>query len=298
MAASSRTLGIEGEAMGEVSVLSEFQRLKLFQAVVEFMSRCGVPESVIRDSFDAALADVQGSQRNRKAGRQEDLVITSQNLPAQLLRTWHRDARYLNGDAKPLALHLTLGRVNLSGAIRRIDPLADPSQVIRSMKAVGLVRRVSKNRYVPITEAAIVDKLHPLAVEHVTKLVNRLISTVSRNIDRDRRGLSLVDRHAYTVDLNPADRVAFAEFTRIHGMAYLESIDDWLEQRRVRRSPSSRGTVKGVAAGVYLFAYLGDGEQLSAAKARPPTRRVARAATKNPKASSRKRTSTTREVRA
>jgi hypothetical protein len=244
--------------MRDVNILSTQQRLKLFEPVLEFMSRCGVTEAVIRSSFDAALADLQSSRTGGRLKSRDDLHIKTQNLPAQLLRAWHRDSRYIDHEAKPRPLHLTKGGANLSAVIRRIDASADPSQVVRSMKAVGLIRRTSNNRYVPTSETAIVDKLHPLAVEHVTKLVNRLVSTVSRNTNRDRDSLTLIDRHAYTADLNSADRVAFAEFTRSHGMAYLEAIDDWLEQRRVRRRPGSRAGIKGVAAGVYLFAYLGD----------------------------------------
>lgn len=285
--------------MSDVNVLSSLQRLKLFEAVLEFMNRCGVPDAAMRDSFHAALNELRSPSRQRSSKWRNDLLITTQNLPAQLLRIWHRDAKYIDDDAKPLPLQMSLGRVNLSRAIRRIDPTANPSQVVQSMKAAGLIRRVEKNSYVPTSETAIVDKLHPLAVEHVTKLVNRLISTVSRNTDRDRDALSLIDRHAYTVDLNPTDRVAFAEFTRRQGMAYLESIDDWLEQRRVSRSVRARSLGKGMAAGVYVFAYLGDGN--SSLSVRPKKRRSRNSENGSAKKSPAprvKRSTTTREARA
>jgi hypothetical protein len=283
--------------MSDVKVLSAPQRLRLFEAVLEFMNRCGVSEAEIRDSFEAALAAIEGPQKGGGSKSRTSLLITTQNLPAQLLRVWHRDARYIDDEAKPRALHLTVGRANLSGAIRRIDPSVDPSQVIRSMKAAGLIRRTSNNRYIPTSETAIVDKLHPLAVEHVTKLVNRLVSTVSRNTDRESGALSLIDRHAYTSDLNPTDRVAFAEFTRERGMAYLESIDDWLEQRRVSRYRGSRAPGKGVAAGVYLFAYLGDGDASSTSRVKKSSsRHVERNVAKKSAISQSKRSSPTREA--
>lgn len=58
-------------------------------------------------------------------------------------------------------------------------------------------------------------------------------------------------------DLDLAERTAFAEFTRIQGMAYLQSVDDWLQQRRVRRKVKLQRK-RGVAASVHLVAYLGD----------------------------------------
>jgi hypothetical protein len=155
---------------------------------------------------------------------------------------------------------------SLAAAIKRIDPSADAQSVVDSMQTAGLIRRTTKGTYLPNAESAIVDHLHPLLVEHVTKLISRLVSTVSRNIDPTGRSLTLIDRHAYTADLSRSEREAFADFTRSHGMAYLQSIDDWLERKKASRLQRGRvrSTVKsapdGVDAGVYLFAYIGDEE--------------------------------------
>jgi hypothetical protein len=175
---------------------------------------------------------------------------------------------------------LTRGRNSLRSAIGRIDPTADARVVLRGMKKAGLIRRTSNGRYLPTSEAAIIDQLHPVSVEHVTRLVSRLISTVGRNMDPSRQSLSLIDRHAYTTDLKPTERRAFADFTRAHGMACLESVDDWLEQRRVSRSPISAARPRkkeGLAAGVYLFAYLGDDEGIESLRASGSKPRTPRA---------------------
>lgn len=250
-------------------VVSERQRSILLGAVLEFMSRCGATENVIRESFDKSLIALRdwksGDQFKRRAG----CDVHSQNLPALLLRAWHRDAKYIDHEAKPRPLPLTRGRNNLTSAIKRIDPSANSIEILRSMKAVGLIRRTSKGRYIPTSEAAIIDQLHPLLIEHVTKLVSRLVSTISRNTTSKRDSISLIDRHAYTANLDPVDQAAFAEFTRSQGIAYLESIDDWLAQRQVRqRGASRRSKTRGVAAGVYLFAYLGDKSDASTAHSR------------------------------
>jgi hypothetical protein len=248
-------------------VVSERQRSILFGAVLEFMSRCGATEEVIRESFEKAVLELRKWKSGGRFKRRTGLSVETQNLPALLLRTWHRDARYIDQEARPLPLPLTRGRNNLSSAIKCIDPSADSLEILRSMKAVGLIRRTSKGRYIPTSEAAIVDQLHPLLIEHVTKLVSRLISTITRNTGRD--SMSLIDRHAYTANLNPVDQTAFADFTRSQGIAYLESIDDWLAQRQVRqRRISGVSKPRGVAAGVYLFAYLGGKNDLGAGHGR------------------------------
>jgi hypothetical protein len=239
-------------------VVSERQRSILFGAVLEFMSRCGAAEGAIRESFEKAVAELRDHKSGGQFKSRARLGVQTQNLPALLLRAWHRDARYIDDEARPLPLPLTRGRNNLRALARRIDPSADSAEILRSMKAVGLIRRTSRGRYIPTSEAAIVDQLHPLLIEHVTKLVSRLISTISRNTSK-RDSLSLIDRHAYTANLDPTDQAAFAEFTRSQGISYLESIDDWLAQRQIhQRGTTRRAKTRGVAAGVYLFAYLGD----------------------------------------
>ena len=252
------------------NVLPTNLRSKLFEAVFDFMARCGVKESDIRGTFEAAL----GEWRNRRTmpGKrsQVDQYINEQNFPAQLLRTWHRDSRYIDEEAKPRPLPLVGGRNNLRALMASIDPKINASTALRSMRIAGLVRRTRNGRYLPLSEVAIVDQLHPMLVAHVTRLVSRLISTVGRNSDPTGRSLPLIDRHAYTTDLDPEERQAFADFTRSHGMAYLQSIDDWLEQRRMSRvstSESKRKARKGVAAGAYLFAYLGDNEGIRSLQA-------------------------------
>ncbi len=187
---------------------------------------------------------------------------------------WHRDSRYIDYDARPRALFLTKGRNNLRATIRRLDPAADATEILREMKAVKLIRKIANGRYLPTSESAIVNRMHPLAADHIAKLVIRLVSTVSRNIEPTGASLPLIERHAYAPDLNQTEREAFAEFTRSQGMTYLESVDNWLEQRRVRRAgPRVRRSAKGVAASVHLFAYLGDGDTDSAHRTRRRTPR-------------------------
>jgi hypothetical protein len=156
---------------------------------------------------------------------------------------------------------LNKGRNSLQAIARRIDVTADAVQILQEMKVVGLIRKTSHGRYLPNSEAAIVGSLHPLAIDHIAKLVIRLVSTVSRNVDPTGKSLSLIERHAYAPDLDWSEREAFAEFTRLQGVAYLESVDNWLERRRLRRTvPRERRKGKSVAASVHLFAYLGDDE--------------------------------------
>lgn len=248
--------------------LSSHLRWRLLSTVIEFMNLSGASASEIRDSFEKVLAEL-GRQRRKSSTQPSQCRIGGINLSAELLRLWHRDDRFTDQDANPKPLYLNRGANSLRQAVKQIDPEADAEELLHAMKAVGLIRPAHGGRYLPTTEAAIIGELHPIAVEHVAKTVIHLVSTACRNTDPTRRSMPLIERFAHVPDLNPSERKAFAEFTRVQGMAYLESVDDWLQQRRVRRVPTSQGLSKtGVAASVHLVAYLDDEPRPKSAKPR------------------------------
>jgi hypothetical protein len=236
-------------------------QLKLIRAIFEFMVRSGLSDAEIRDTIGACLEDLE----KRSVGTtgisfREGRYVGNGNVSAELIRLWTRDGRFIDRDARPRPLRLATGRNSLVSLIAKLDPSADPHSVVESMRSVGLLRRLPNGKYIPTAETVKIDRLHPLAVEHVAKSLIRLVTTVCRNTDPKRQAIPLIERYAYVPDLSKAETKAFAEFTRTQGMAYLESVDDWLEQRRVRRR-SPKNKVEdgvGVTAGVHLVAYLGD----------------------------------------
>ncbi len=287
--------------MRKRSPFAQDSQKEMLGSVLEFMAGSGLSDSVIRDAFERGLSRLHDRSRERVASRVSGLCTGNENLSAELLRVWHRDNRYIDGDARPKPLPLQQGRSNLRSILQRVDPSADAIAILREMIAVKLIRKSSSGKYLPTSDVAIVRKLHPLATDHIAKLVIRLVSTVSRNVDPDGATLPLIERHAYAPDLGWAERKAFAEFTRAQGMAYLESVDNWLEQRRVRRRvPSLRSNAKGVSASVHLFAYLGDNEAPSSLSDQGEARRQRVVKSKrNSKAISRSRRSPPpREARA
>src|SRR5690606_29595460 len=86
-----------------------------------------------------------------------------------------------------------------------------------------------------------------------------LFCTMRRNTTHTGRREPLIERYAYVSDLDPTDRKSFANFTREQGVAYLQAVDDWMEQRRLGKSRRMlRAKRRGVVAGVQVVAYLGD----------------------------------------
>jgi hypothetical protein len=275
-------------------------RLKMLDAVSNFMARSGMSEATIRESFETCLARLQERMANPAPVANDKLGIGNENICAELLRVWHRDERYIDREAKPRPLPLSSGRGNLLSMIRRIDRTADAAEVLREMRFVRLIRKTSGGKYLPTSEVAIVGKLHPLALDHIAKLLVRLVSTVSRNVTPSSKSLRLIERHVYVPDLDWSERKAFADFARKQGMVYLQSVDNWLEHRRIcRTSPNKIPAPKEVAASVHLFAYLGDDEGIKSLRASSPKKRTPRAASQVlPRASRPRRPRSARAARA
>lgn len=235
-------------------------RRKLVCAILEFLGRSGLSEDEVRSAFESAMGSSQGRRECEGNCRRDGGYVGNGNVSAELLRLWHRDSRYLDKDAMPMPLPMLRGRSNLVSIVQRLDPSANAMEVLLGMKSIGLIRRIRGDRYIPTSGSVTIGQLHPLAIEHVAKSVVRLVSTVCRNTDPTKKSVPLIERYAYVPDLNRADAKKFADFTRSQGMAYLEAVDDWLEQRRARRAAAAhRKKVVGITAGVHLVAYLGDG---------------------------------------
>lgn len=233
---------------------------KLVQSVIGFLVRSGMSATEVRSILSECLTQEGLATTFTTSTATDGQRVGNGNVSAEVMRIWHRDSRFLDQEANPRPLQLNRGANSLIGLVKTLDPSGDANHSIGVMRSVGLIRRQSDGRYVPTAESVKIDHLHPLAIEHIAKSVVRLVSTVCRNTDPSRRAMPLVERYAYAPDMSRKEALAFADFTRNQGMAYLESVDDWLEQRRVkaRSLPGRRNKKASVAAGVHLFAYIDD----------------------------------------
>jgi hypothetical protein len=143
---------------------------------------------------------------------------------------------------------------------QRLDPKVDVLKLTDFLTSSGLIRRTNDGRYLPTTDGGAITKHDPFVAEHLAKSVMRLINTISRNtVEKSHQ--PLIERYAFVSDLNRSDADEFREFTKRQGLSYLQTVDDWLEQRRAtnrKRSLTSRGKPSGIVAGVQIVAYLGD----------------------------------------
>jgi hypothetical protein len=242
-------------------VMSKELQRKLLGTVVEFMVQAGVSEVAIEDAFRRGIETSRERRRGDGKEYQDGSYLENGDVSADLLRAWHREGRLISDfDALPRPLHLRKGRSSIRTLILGLHKNADVESIIQFLIGAKLITRVADGRYLPTEEAGAINQDDSFVVEHLVKSVTRLFCTMRRNTSRTGRREPLIERYAYVSDLNPSDRKAFADFTRDQGMAYLQAVDDWLEQRRIRRvRVADRAAKKGVVAGVQVVAYLGDG---------------------------------------
>jgi hypothetical protein len=226
----------------------------LFNSILEFMSRSGV----VLPEIEALFASCMLNQRKRSRKRVL-LPAGSDFSAAAAIKIWHNDPKYLNSSARPKALRLRGRAPSVESLARKACPDGSHTSLMAALRSSGMLKRSAGGRFLPSEEYATPQGLHPIAIQHVAKSVVRLVETALRNTHTSGRGISLIERFARVPDLDAREAKAFAEFTRRQGLAYLQSVDDWLETRRINGKVKSRPQRSGTTgAGVHLFAYIGD----------------------------------------
>jgi hypothetical protein len=185
-------------------------------------------------------------------GRQQGLDI---HRLGSVLRAWHKETRYLSPEGKPSALPL-IGKGGLRGLIRAYYSDAQVTPAIEALKKAGLIRKKHRtNHWLPTEAYARISVDSQETLDHVSEGVSRFLETVLNNIQANSKTALLFEQSCKVRRLPITEAAAFRSFVRQQAIAFLTSVDDWLEARAVssvRKAPKR----KTCAAGVFTFAYL------------------------------------------
>jgi hypothetical protein len=226
----------------------------LFSTILEFTFKSGMSLTEIERLFLQCLR-AQRSRRKRGASLPVGLDFST----AEAIKIWHNDPCYLGIDTKPKAIRFRGRGPSVEALAKRVSSKGCHEQLLSSIRSAHVLKRVAIDRFVPTDEYANLSGLHPMGVQHVAKSVIRLVETAMRNSRDGDRSSPLIERFARVPDLDAREAKAFVDFTRRQGLAYLQSVDDWLETRRIAAKAKKRGSRRSITgAGVHLFAYIGD----------------------------------------
>lgn len=196
----------------------------------------------IRLARGCAIADVRG-------GANPDVQQFG-----SLLRTWHRDTRFLSKEGFPKHLG-SVGRNSLRTLVHAHYPRRQYDLVVSSLKQSRLIRRDSRGLWFPTTRHAVFPNLSDELLDHFSEGVARFIETMSRNVVTPDKGEALFERSSKVRRLPVSAAPAFRQFVNAQALAFLEAVDDWLEGR-VEMGKKSKE--RKCTAGVFAFAFMDD----------------------------------------
>jgi hypothetical protein len=230
-------------------------------SVLDFVSSSGMGISEVDDIYREWAEAKSVTARHKKRFDKDGLGADVDSVYALVLHRWHREPSLLDSSAKPRGIKLFGNYPSVEALVRSERSEAPARRLAQSLVGIGLIRKRRDGLYYPVSRVATVSRMHPMLVEHVSKSVARLLSTVHQNTSAKKGAPTLIERYTHVPDLSRAELERFREFSQQHGTAFLAGVDDWLEPRRTKRRPGARRP--GCAAGIHVFAYLDEPKKRS-----------------------------------
>jgi hypothetical protein len=219
------------------------------QAVVQLFAlklRAGATETNLRKFADKCLR--QATLSTERGTRTRGLDI---HRLGSVLRAWHKETKYLTYDGLPRPLR-TAGKAGLKSLICRFYPSEKFLEVFESLREYGLIRQGIENTWVPSGKTARIPKIARETLEHVAEGVARYVETVTKNVTAKDESNVLFERSCKVTRLPASEFGSFREYVAQQALAFLSTVDDWLETRNSPKASSSRICT----AGVHTFAYV------------------------------------------
>jgi hypothetical protein len=230
----------------------------LISKTIEFLLSTGEPPEHLALELEAQAKRVKGRLRLSNAGDAKHVEHSRERCfgIAGVIHDWHREPAYTNRDGDPRRLT----QKSLWTLVGKRFPRAEISASIRWMFENGIVRRTSRGMIALVGGRAVIAPTELL--DRAAGLVPQYLRTELKNTDT---------QDPYSRDVNRAARVFYLPekyvplwraFARERAQAFLEGVDNWLEDRERR---NDLGPVREVA--MHCFAYTGDSRSPKATSA-------------------------------
>jgi Family of unknown function (DUF6502) len=234
-------------------------KTQMFRVFLQFIRDLGVKDSVLRQHFESFLGEERKISLSR--GVSPDMGTQSRvvYIYSEVFRLWYRDSRYLTEEAIPKPLSLTGQRNSITSLVRQIAPDVDAVAAVNQLRLGKMVRQCADGKYVPRSRGALIAGLEPAHNSFLINSLSRLLLNFRTNLEAELGTESLISSTAEIWDLDPAAVKKFQDFSRQRGLAYLQSVDDWLHAHKAKKVVSKgRGSAAraGLQAAVHVLAYV------------------------------------------
>jgi hypothetical protein len=194
--------------------------------------------------IESARKALQVREKIRDEGDAQDF--------GSILRTWHRQAKYLTSDGFPRPLQLA-GRNGLRALIGQYYPQTQIDEILTALTSAGLIKMTKRSLWTPTGKYAVFPRMTAELLEHLSEGVSRLVETVIGNVTTENKDEVLFERSAKVRQFPAGAASEFREFTNSQAVAFLGAVDDWMEAR----ADSAKGKKgKKCTAGVFTFAFM------------------------------------------
>lgn len=171
-----------------------------------------------------------------------------------VLRSWHKETEYLTPDGLPRPLSAQ-GRTSLKSLVSRFYPAEKFAIVFKKLLETKLIKKLEGRKWVPSGRTARIPQVSHETLEHVAEGVARYIETVTKNVTAKSEQDVLFERSCKVKKLPAEEFGAFRDYVGQQALAFLTSVDDWLESRS---SKLNRSKGRHCTAGVYTFAFIAE----------------------------------------
>jgi hypothetical protein len=219
---------------------------QVFSAAIAFLSELGLSDHEIEGAL-------KRSDRNNSSDYHTGKSKFSRNLDAisRAVRRWQITPGYLDANGDPRALPLK-GPHSIETLLRDCS-IVDVEEVVNLATSIGYFRNGPNGLY-PCGREFDVPSQGPLHIWCESLVARRALETLTFNA-RARRKFQATNfqRFAQQSWVNPEQLPFFRKFLREQGEAFLETVDDWLEQHK-----EASETIGSTEVSVHAFAWTSE----------------------------------------
>jgi hypothetical protein len=233
--------------------LKSDRRLVIREAIVQLFALQLSSGTSIDELRLFALECVESASKKAGMDSQDSSASDVQTI-ASLLRTWHRETRYLSKDGSPRPLGLN----GKNGLRKLVCAYFDPAKVdvvVEGLKNSGLIKANSQKKWIPTGKYGVVPIISKELLAHLAEGVSRYVETVTRNVTTRHKGNTLFERSSKVRAFPVSAAADFRALVDQQAIAFLAVVDDWLE---ARVEEASKLRSRKCTAGVFAFAFLDD----------------------------------------
>lgn len=172
-----------------------------------------------------------------------------------ILRSWHREAAFLDKNGFPKALSMN-GKTGLRSLAKLHCASEKLDAMLRTLLRTGLIKQTSSGRWIPSAKHAVLPYVTEETYRHIADGVARFVQTVTRNVSVADKSHALFERCAKVRKFPVSDTQEFCDFMQQQATVFLGAVDDWME---ARAEAHAKSRTRKCNAGVFTFAFLDDG---------------------------------------